>query len=85
MAGQMDARRLVVELLEEQALAIGGLIATHRVEDEFVWRLFRSLDASKRNTLRRVAESGGRRASSAAVDPLRHPAVEEFLLQLDTA
>jgi len=79
-----DARKLVVDLLEEEALTIGGLIAVHDVEDEFVWRLFRSLDAARRKALRQLAKNdtaGARRR----LRPRPHPAIEEFLANLRRA
>ncbi len=85
MKTESGTRKLVLDLLEEQALVIGGLIAVHDVEDEFVWRLFRSLDVIRRKALRRLnrphrGRQAGRQADRAPRQP--HPAAEEFLARL---
>jgi hypothetical protein len=78
---------LLDDLHEEQALAIGGLIATHPVEDDFVWRLFRSLEVVRQKALRRLEGSDLHEASGPArrTFPEPHPAIEEFLAGLGRA
>lgn len=77
-----DVHALIRGLFEEEALLIGGLVASHPVEDEFLWRLMRNLDALRLRVIEAV---------DAAERPLRlprhdgdrpHPAVEEFLARL---
>jgi hypothetical protein len=80
-----DTRKLIRDLLEEEALVIGGLIAVHDVEDEFVWRLFRSLDLIRRKALRRLNRPNRRRQEGRGHDRVSrqpHPAAEEFLARL---
>jgi hypothetical protein len=82
---EQDTRKLILDLLEEEALVIGGLIAVHDVEDEFVWRLFRSLDVIRRKALRRLNRPHRRRPAGRETegDPRQpHPAAEEFLARL---
>ena len=33
-----EARQLIDDLFEEEALALGGIVAVRRVDDEIVWR-----------------------------------------------
>ena len=66
MIARSDAGKLILDLLEETALVIGGLVAVHHVEDDFIWRLARSLDVIRRRFLRRL-EGVGR--CCAAVSP----------------
>jgi hypothetical protein len=79
-----QVRELLDDLHEEQALAIGGLIAAHPVEDDFIWRLFRSLDVVRQKALKRLDGSDPRRANrvATAAFPEPHPAIEEFLAKL---
>ncbi|MDH5528206.1 MAG: hypothetical protein OEY97_12975 [Nitrospirota bacterium] len=89
MLSTTEARTLVNDLFEQQALVVGGLLATHALDDDFVWRLMRSLDAIRTRTLRRLGdgpEAGGPEAggpdSPEELTVHRHPAVEEFLSKL---
>jgi hypothetical protein len=80
-----EARRLLAEVFEEAALVLGGLIAVHRVDDDFVWRFVRSLDAVRSKAARRIDECDARPGIDAThpESNLRpHPAIEEFLLKL---
>jgi hypothetical protein len=83
-----EARKLVHELLEEEALVIGGLVALHGVEDEFVWQLFRGLDEIRGRYLARL--TGEDSVDEEPVTPSHrrsrpHPAIEEFLARLRRA
>jgi hypothetical protein len=82
-----EVRELILDLFEEEALAIGGLVAVHDVEDDLVWRLMRTLDVIRGRALRRlddkVLEDEAGPPPRAAVKP--HPAIEHFLLSLRTA
>ena len=85
MIGKAEARAVIDDLFEEEALIIGGLVALHAIEDEVIWRLIRSLDAIRRKALRRLADEDPRdddtsETSEANLRP--HPAIQEFLLKL---
>lgn len=86
MIERTEVRELILDLFEEEALAIGGLVAVHEIEDDLVWRLMRTLDVIRGRALRRLDdkvlddEAGAPRA---AAKP--HPAIENFLLSLRTA
>ena len=80
-----EARTVIDDLFEEEALVLGGLVAVHEVEDEFVWRLMRSIDVIRGKVLRRIEgrkpmENDGGEAESPRLRP--HPAIEEFLTRL---
>jgi len=82
-----EVRELILDLFEEEALAIGGLVAVHDVEDDLVWRLMRTLDVIRGRALRRlddkVLDDEAGPPPRTAVKP--HPAIENFLLSLRTA
>jgi hypothetical protein len=84
MITKTEAKELINDLFEEEALVIGGLVAVHEVEDDLVWRLLKNLDAIRRKVLRRLEdkdpEDGGREAQRPNLRP--HPAIEQFLLGL---
>ncbi|NIO57337.1 MAG: hypothetical protein GTN72_14395 [Candidatus Latescibacteria bacterium] len=85
MISHSDAKRLILDLFEEEALVIGGLVAIHEVEDDLVWRLVKNLDVIRLKTLRRLkeenpSEDGDEFVSRPDLKP--HPAVEEFLMKL---
>ncbi len=85
---EVQPQRVVVDLLRESALVVGGLVALHEVEDEFIWQLMRSLHVIGRRSLRRLARRRpARRADPQTMQvPARpHPAVEEFLNRLRSA
>ena len=80
-----EARRLLAAVFEEAALVLGGLLAVHRVDDDFVWRFVKSLDVIRGKAVRRIDECDERPGAD-AIRPeshLRpHPAIEDFLLKL---
>jgi len=85
MISKTEARELIDELFEEEALVIGGLVAVHDIEDDLVWRLVRNLDVIRSKALRRIEarESGDRNDTAIRHPNLRpHPAIEDFLLKL---
>ena len=57
MLSTQDARDLIVELLEEQALLIGGIVSTHDVDDRVVGHLMRGLGDIRRRVLARIEEA----------------------------
>jgi hypothetical protein len=80
-----EARNLILDLFEEEALVIGGLAAFYDVEDDLIWRLVRSLDTIRARVLRRLdargpAEADRLTAGQANLKP--HPAIQDFLLKL---
>jgi hypothetical protein len=80
-----EARQLLAEVFEEAALVLGGLVAVYHVDDDFVWRLVKSLDVIRGKAVRRIDECvapSGSETARAAPDLCPHPAIEEFLLKL---
>ena len=87
MITKAEARELITDLFEEEALLIGGLIAVHKVDDNLVWPLVKNLDVIRRKILRRLEDN---ELSDDAAVPLRrplrpHPAIEDFLRSLRKA
>lgn len=85
MIEKTEVRELILDLVEEAALAIGGLVAVHDVEDDLVWRLMRTLDVIRGRALRRLdehesAEEEQPPAGGPAAQP--HPAIQEFLARI---
>lgn len=78
-----QVREIVDELFEQEALAIGGLIAVEDLDDDLVWRLIRTLDAIRSKALRRLDDgTEGRTEPERDLAVRPHPAVEEFLRSL---
>ena len=85
----MIDRREVIELInalfEEEALLLGGLVAVHELDDDFVWRFIKSLDVIRDNTLRSLDDrksTSDEATSTTGLDLTPHPAIEDFLLKL---
>lgn len=75
-----DTRRHLQQVFRRIVLRLGGLIAVHQPEDEFVWAVICSLDQIFEEHLGSDASSGcasGRRTASP------HPGVVELLARLD--
>lgn len=80
-----ETRRLIVEVFEETALVLGGLVAIRSVDDDFVWRFVKGLDAVCATALRRIDQRDGSESAEGADAESRlrpHPAIEDFLLKL---
>lgn len=80
-----EARRLIADVFEEAALVLGGLLAVHRADDDFVWRLVKSLDVIRCKAARRIDECDagpGTDARRPETHLRPHPAIEDFLLKL---
>ena len=80
-----QTRKLITEAFEETALVLGGLVAVHRVDDDFVWRFVKGLDAVCSKVLRRIDERDTAAEADTADGNSRlrpHPAIEDFLLKL---
>lgn len=88
MISKAEARALINDLFEEEALVIGGLVAVHVVDDDLVWRLVKCLDVVRGKILRRIEdeESADESAPQLHRPNLKpHPAIEDFLLSLRQA
>jgi len=87
MLSRDEAKDLLRDLFEEEALVIGGLVAIHDVEDDVVWRLMKGIDAIRAKTFRRLDETDppDEPATTARPHLEPHPAIEEFLLKLRRA
>jgi hypothetical protein len=88
MITKAEARELITDLFEEEALLIGGLIAVHKIDDDLVWRLVKNLDVIRAKTLRRLdhdelQSDAGSATSRPNLKP--HPAIQDFLLALRRA
>ena len=87
MISTADAKELINDLFEEEALVIGGQVAVHEMDDDLVWRLVKNLDVIRGKVLRRLED----KAPADGKTPLRrpnlepHPAIEDFLLSLRRA
>jgi hypothetical protein len=83
-----EARDLMDEVFEKEALVIGGLAATREIDDELVWRLVKSLDVIREKTLRALEEKEQSILREETDMPLNmepHPAIEDFLLKIRKA
>jgi hypothetical protein len=76
------AKRLILDLFEEQALVIGGLVAVHEVDDDLVWRLMKNLDVIAGKAIDRLNDQKSEKNPDPPVSSKPHPAIEEFLLKL---
>jgi len=86
MISKAEAKELVNDLFEEEALVLGGIVAVHRLDDDIVWRLVKNLDVIRTKALRRIEDRDeGREGRPDAPDLRPHPAIEDFLLKLRRA
>jgi hypothetical protein len=82
MRNNAELRYIVDGLFIEAALAIGGLVATHRVGDTLVWQLMRCLDAIRQRAVCRLEAEDNQKRSTPMCRPSAakpHPAIEHFL------
>lgn len=85
-----DTRRLIAEVFEETALVLGGLVAVCEVDDDFVWRFVKGLDAVCTKALKRIdhrgvserARRGGCRVASATAS--RHRGIPSEVTEVVT-
>jgi hypothetical protein len=83
MIDRQEAREILLDLLEEIALLVGGILAVHRVDDDMVWKLMSGMDRLRRRGLGRLNEAAGEEPLEPEVPgPTTHPAVEEFLIHI---
>ena len=80
-----EARDMVDEIFEQEALLIGGILAVHGMEDDLVWRLIRNMDVIRGRVLRKLEEReedecDGVPEKSINLKP--HPAIQDFLLKI---
>ena len=64
---------------------LGGLVAVHQVDDDFVWRFVKGLDAVCSKAFRQIDKRDMSPDSDTADGQSRlrpHPAIEDFLLKL---
>jgi len=74
-------RELVLDIFEQEALMIGGMVAVHQIDDYLVWRIIKDLDTIRLRTMRQLdAISGDAEVRRPNLEP--HPAIEDFLLSL---
>ena len=78
MISKVEARELINDLFEEEALALGGLVAVHEIEDDLVWRLVRNLDVIRVRVLKRIDGDEEKPSTNESI-PRPHPAIEDFL------
>ena len=85
MNDRTDAKELVRDLFEEEALLVGGLVAVHRIDDDAVWALVKGLDALREKYVRRAGDrpvGGETNAATDHRDPPPHPAIDDFLFRI---
>lgn len=88
MISKAEAKELINDLFEEEALVIGGLVAVYEMDDDLVWRLVKNLDVIRGKILRRLEDKAP--ADGDELPPRRpnlkpHPAIEDFLRSLRKA
>ena len=78
-----EAKKLINDLFEEEALVIGGLVAVHEMDDDLVWRLMKNLDVIRGKALRRLEDRTSKSETAERGPNLKpHPAIEDFLQNL---
>lgn len=87
MLSAAEARMLIDDIFEEEALVIGGMVAMHEIDDDLVWRLIQNLDVIRGRALRRLHDEDRADEAPTSGEPnLRpHPAIQDFLLSLRRA
>ena len=70
---------LVDEIFEEIGLVLGGLVAVHSMdpEDDFIWRLCKSLDVIRVKALKKISPDPSPWVKEPRLRP--HPAIEELI------
>jgi len=92
-----EARDMVDEIFEQEALLIGGILAVHGMEDDLVWRLIRNLDVIRGRVMRKLDDREDdecpedilqdkrtclRADTHRQVNLKPHPAIEDFLIKI---
>ncbi len=77
MIEKAEAKKLINDVFEEEALVLGGMAVLQEIDHCLAWRLVKNLDAIRRKALRRVdAEDDDGTGQS---DFTQSPAIAEFL------
>ena len=82
MISNTEARSLINDLFEEEALVIGVMVAVHEIDDDLVWRLVKNLDVIRKRTLRRLEDQNPEEDEEIPERSLSnkpHPAIDDFL------
>ena len=85
MISREEAKKLINDLFEEEALVVGGMAAIHEIEDDLVWRLIKNFDVIRSKILRRLGDkdsTGDEGVTEQSPDVNPHPAIQEFLMKL---
>lgn len=93
-----EARDMVDDIFEQQALLIGGILAVHGMEDDTVWRLIRNLDVIRGRVMRKLDDREDeddvpddvlhdkcacpREDAHREVNLKPHPAIQDFLIKI---
>ncbi len=87
MISKAEAKELIDDLFEEEALVIAGLVAVHEMDDGLVWRLVQNLDVIRGKVLRRLEDQAPADGDAPPPRPnlKPHPAIEDFLVSLRRA
>ncbi|MEK6601607.1 MAG: hypothetical protein AABZ09_06975 [Candidatus Binatota bacterium] len=88
MISKAEAKELINDLFEEEALVIGGLVAVYEMDDDLVWRLVKNLDVIRGKILRRLEDkvpADGDEPPPRRPNLKPHPAIEDFLRSLRKA
>jgi hypothetical protein len=83
MFSKEEVKTLLDELLEEEALLIGGSVALQRIDDGFIWKLMKSLDQIRDRFMAKIENTPDDFPDiDDHLDLTPHPAIEHFLLKL---
>ncbi|MDP2689021.1 MAG: hypothetical protein Q8P48_02800 [Deltaproteobacteria bacterium] len=78
-----EAKNLINDIFEEEALVIGGLAAVHEMDDDLIWRLIKNLDVIRSKAFHRLQDRTPKSESLEKKPNLKpHPAIEDFLRNL---
>ena len=85
MISVAEAKQLINDLFEEEALVLGGLVAVHQLDDDLVWRIVNNLDVIRGKVLRRIdkKDSCHKVVDGSSLEP--HPAIEDFIQNIRRA
>jgi hypothetical protein len=84
MTETQTTRTIIKEIFREEALAIGGLAASHPVNDDFLWELCRNLDLIRIRVMRKLKPANGLDGDLQPLPKSKpHPAVQELLRKIN--
>ena len=85
MLSNPEAKDLVNQIFEEEALLLAGIVAVHRLEDDVVWRIARNFDLLRCRVLRRLDSKDAGEARTTPPHALKpHPAIDHLLQAIRT-